>query len=72
MNRSRRNLWYILALLGTALFYVGGCSSTPDPHNDLVSERLGSIDNHLSDIHADLDKIANKRLFALGDEKGAK
>ncbi len=77
MNRSRRNLWPLLIAAGLLLFYVGGCSYiAPDikKANEaaITNERLGSIDNHLSDIHADLQKIANKRLFPLGDEKGAK
>ncbi len=61
--------WAVIGI-GAVTFLLSGCGSTPDPHNDIANERLGSIDNHLSDISASLKKIADRpHIFPLGDEK---
>ncbi len=62
-----RNLWPLL--VGMALLLACGCGA-PKSDNDLVSERLGSIDNHLSDISASLKNIADRpRILPLGEKE---
>ncbi len=68
--KRNRNLWPLLIAAGTLLFY--GCSPPP-PDYDVagLKAELAGIKAELADTNAELKKIADKRLFPLG-EKGEK
>ncbi len=74
MTRTRRNLWPLLIAAGLLLFYVGGCGAPDSSHNDIAATnaQLSEIKAQLVDANAHLQKIETRRIFPLGDEKGAK
>lgn len=72
MKLHPRNLWPLLIAAGLLLFF--GCCGPQTPDNGIatISAQLSEIKAQLIDANAHLDKIEKRRIFPLGDEKGAK